>query len=77
MIPPAKRGRPRKSTIVNNRSIQTQIRFTEEELRAILTAAKREGFNISQWIRYAIRQYLNQQGIAIQEPPTNSNQQGQ
>jgi len=70
----AKRGRPRKSE--GSRAIQTQVRLNEEELHAIILAAEKEGFNISQWIRYAIRQHLKTQGIEIREPDAVTTQQG-
>jgi hypothetical protein len=69
-------GKPAKQRKVNKRAIQVQLRLTDAELEATLIAAKAQGFNISQWIRYAMRQYLSQLGIEINEPLTDIDQQG-
>lgn len=47
--------------------IQTQVRFSEPELIAVKEAARKQGFNVSQWIRFVIWEHLKKQGIEIEE----------
>lgn len=50
-----------------NKDIQVQIRMSVAERDAVVSAAQKEGFTVSQWIRFVIRQQLRSQGMEITE----------
>lgn len=59
--------RRRSARALGTKPVQVQIRLSEAEFEAYSKAAVSEGFYLSQWIRYALRQNLKARGIEIEE----------